>query len=155
MKASEVPVPCACTTVRRGARVLARTYDASLARSGMNVTQLAVMRAILRHPNEPLTRAADDLAMDRTSLYRALASLQRKNWVKLKEAGDARSHSASVTEAGHVVLTKADAAWARTQTGIVNCFGYPRWKAFVLELQRLIECANTVAANQSVVGAKL
>jgi DNA-binding MarR family transcriptional regulator len=121
----------------------------------MNVTQLAVMRAILRHPNEPLTRAADDLAMDRTSLYRALASLQRKKWVKLNDAGDARSHSASVTESGHMVLAKADAAWARTQTGIVNCFGYARWKAFVLELQHLIDCANTVAASQFVKGARL
>ena len=55
----------------------------ALAASGMNVTQFAVMRAVERHENEPLSRVADDLAMERTSPYRALA-LERNNWIKLK-----------------------------------------------------------------------
>ena len=51
------------------ARLLARTYDRAFAGSGMNVTQFAVMRAVERRENEPLSRVADDLAMERTSLY--------------------------------------------------------------------------------------
>jgi DNA-binding MarR family transcriptional regulator len=54
--------------LHRTARLLARTYDRALAGSGMNVTQFAVMRAVARHENDPLSRVADDLAMERTSL---------------------------------------------------------------------------------------
>jgi len=39
----------------------------------MNVTQFAVMRAVARHENDPLSRVADDLAMERTSLARHAA----------------------------------------------------------------------------------
>jgi DNA-binding MarR family transcriptional regulator len=148
MNAGSVPTPCACTSVRRVARVLARAYDASLAGSGMNVTQLAVMRAILRHQKEPLTRIAEDLAMDRTSLYRALASLQRKKWINLSGGADNRSHTATVTERGNAVLSKVDPCWARVQTAVINSFGDAPWKAFVAELQRLSECANAIAVGQ-------
>ena len=68
MMTGNIPKPCACAIVRRTARLLARTYDGALAGSGMNVTQFAVMRAVERHGNEPLSRVADDLAMERTSL---------------------------------------------------------------------------------------
>jgi DNA-binding MarR family transcriptional regulator len=112
----------------------------------MNVTQLAVMRAILRHRGEPLTRVADDLAMDRTSLYRMLTSMRKRRWVSLKDGVDDRSQSASVAESGENVLRNADLKWANTQTEIIDRFGEAEWKRFVGELSRLIECANAVAA---------
>jgi DNA-binding MarR family transcriptional regulator len=154
MKQDEVPRPCACTSVRRAARVLARTYDASLVPSGMNITQLAVMRAVLRHPGEPLSRVAENLEMDRTSLYRAIDSLERKRWVSLRNEGDHRSHSASVTERGHAALAKVDPDWAQVQTAIVDRFGRANWKTFASELQRLIECADAVASSQSSMKGK-
>ena len=89
--------PCACTSVRRTARVLARTFDSALADSGLNITQLAVMRGVLRHPHEPLSRVAEDLAMDRTSLYRALGALEKQRWITLSDGADSRSRTASVT----------------------------------------------------------
>ena len=142
-----VPGPCACTSVRRASRVLARTYDASLASSGMNVTQLAVMRAVLRHPREPLTRVAEDLAMDRTSLYRMLTPMKKRKWVTLEEGVDGRTQLASITAEGKAILGRADLNWASTQTEIIDRFGQVSWKAFVAELGRLIECANAVAAK--------
>ena len=100
-----IPKPCVCASVRRTARRLARTYDSALAGSGMNVTQFAVMRAVERHENEPLSRVADDLAMERTSLYRALALLERNNWIKLKSGRDNRSRCASISGPGGRPLT--------------------------------------------------
>ena len=143
---NSAPTPCACTSVKRASRVLARTYDASLASSGMNVTQLAVMRAILRHPGEPLTRVAEDLAMDRTSLYRMLTFMQRKKWIELEGGVDGRSRSASIPDEGKAVLKRADLRWANTQIEIINRFGQASWQAFDAELGRLIECAKAVAA---------
>jgi len=96
-----------------------------------------------------MSRAAEGLEMDRTSLYRAIDSLRRKGWVSLTDEGDRRSRSASVTERGHAAMAKVDPEWAEVQTAIIDRFGRAHWKAFVLELQRLIECADAVASSHS------
>src|SRR6516162_9143304 len=99
-ESTTVPRPCACTTVRRVSRVLARAFDAALERSGLNVTQLAVLRAIQRHPGEPLMRVAEDLCMDRTSLYRAVTPMRRDGWLRISAGADARSRTAELTNKG-------------------------------------------------------
>ncbi len=149
MGSETVPRPCACTSVRRVARVLARAYDAALSETGLNITQLAVLRTVLRHPNEPLSHVSEDLAMDRTSLYRALDLLRRRHWVTLDRGVDGRSRRASITAAGLRTLEKADPAWAAAQTRIVERFGVVEWKTFVGELQRLAECARIDAVGPS------
>ena len=146
MEVDDVPRPCACTSVRRAARVLSRTYDASLVSSGMNITQFAVMRAVRRHPDEPLARIAEDLAMDRTSLYRELTNAQRKKWIKIHKDVDGRSRKVVVTEKGRNTLAKVDPNWAGIQTGLVDRFGREKWKAFSAELKRLTECADAEKA---------
>jgi DNA-binding MarR family transcriptional regulator len=146
------PRPCVCTSIRKAARVLARSYDAALATSGMNVTQLAVLRAVLRHPGEPLSRVAEDLAMDRTSLYRAIEALKKRRWVSLADGNDNRSRSASVTRSGQLALAQADPGWARTQCAIVGRFGQERWQAFVSELHHLLDCSSHIDASQRAPG---
>jgi DNA-binding MarR family transcriptional regulator len=107
----------------------------------MNVTQFAVMRAVERHENEPLSRVADDLVMERTSLYRALAVLERNNWIKLKSGRDNRSRCASISGLGWKALDRAQPDWARTQLAIVEKFGRDRWAHLVAEMQRLSQYA--------------
>jgi DNA-binding MarR family transcriptional regulator len=142
--AKTVPRPCACTTVRRVSRSLARAFDAAVGRAGLNVTQLAVLRAIQRHEGEALTRVAEDLCMDRTSLYRAVGTMQRDGWVAVQEGPDSRARSASVTPKGHRLLEAADPHWVRTQTAIIERFGRGAWAALVSELERLAACAGEV-----------
>ena len=59
---------CVCTTVKKLSRLLGRAYDEALEGSEINITQLAVMRCIIRRAGEPLCRVAEELEMDRTSL---------------------------------------------------------------------------------------
>lgn len=143
MSTSAIPRPCACTTVRRTSRTLARAFDACLEAVGLNVTQLAVLRAIQRHAGEPLTRVAEDLCMDRTSLYRAIAPMRRDGWVKITAGADARSRTAEFTANGLRVLEAADPPWRRLQTDIIEHFGRQRWASLVAELARLADCVRT------------
>ena len=113
----------------------------------MGVTQLAVLRAIQRHEGEALSRAAEDLRMDRTSFYRALAPMRRDGWIVLAKGPTARARSASVTPKGQRALEAADPPWARTQRTIVNKFGPDAWASLVAELERLSECAEGVAVK--------
>jgi len=144
----DVPRPCACASVRKTARVLARTYDSALVDTGLNVTQLAVMRAVRRHPHEPLTRVAEDLAMERTSLYRALGALEKQRWVTVHNGPDGRTRTAAVTAAGEAALDRAEPGWAWTQRTLIERFGAPQWQTLVAELQRLADCAQELAPRE-------
>jgi len=47
---SMVPGPCACTSVRKAARVLARTFDSGLAGSGLNIRNWRAARRAAPSP---------------------------------------------------------------------------------------------------------
>ena len=115
----------------------------------MNVTQLAVLRAIERHPGESLSRVAEDLVMDRTTLYRALAVLEKCGWVKQGDGTDARSRRAFITRKGQEALSKAHPAWASTQVALIEKFGASRWQRFVRDMALLADCANSLQPEQT------
>ncbi len=141
-------IPCFCTTVKKLSRLLARKYDDVLARSGINVTQLAVMRCISRRQGEPLARIADELEMDRTSLYRAIAPMVRNGWLNMVDGIGARSRTAIITRKGAQVLAKAGKSWDRIQDRLIGRFGKTKWIALVAELNKLAECAEAVSETQ-------
>ena len=138
--------------MRKAARVLARTFDSALADSGLNITQLAVLRAVLRHPYEPLSRVAEDLAMDRTSLYRALAAMEKQHWVTMRDGPDSRTRTALLTRTGEAVLSRADPGWTSTQRALIERFGAAQWQNLVAELRRLGDCAEAVNSTADTDG---
>ncbi len=140
-------LPCACTTIKKLSRILARSYDDALADSGINITQFAVMRCIARWTGEPLSRVAEELEMDRTSLYRAIAPMIRDGWLEMAPGTDARSRSAKMTRKGKQLLAKAAVPWNSTQERLLGSFGEDAWKALVGELNRLADSAEAENAQ--------
>jgi DNA-binding MarR family transcriptional regulator len=87
-------------------------------------------------------RVAEDLCMDRTSLYRAIAPMQRAGWLTISAGANARSRAAEFTAKGLRVLEAADPAWGSLQTATIERFGRHKWTALVAELERLSACAQ-------------
>jgi DNA-binding MarR family transcriptional regulator len=139
-------VPCACTTVKKLSRILGRTYDAALTGSGINITQLAVMRCISRRDGEPLVRVAEELEMDRTSLYRAINPMVRNGWIVLAQGTDARSRTAKITKKGIQLLAKAGGKWDKIQGSLIEQFGRSAYASLIGELHRLADCAAAAGA---------
>lgn len=127
--------------------MLGRVYDSALAPSGINVTQFAVMKCISRRHGEPLARIAEELEMDRTSLYRAIAPMVRDGWITLAPGTDSRSRSAVVTRKGLRVLAKAATQWEQIQNHLIGTFGKSDWSAMVKALHRLGECAESAGVR--------
>jgi hypothetical protein len=92
-------------------------------------------------------RVADDLCMDRTSLYRAVAPMQRDGWLTISAGAVARSRAAAFTIKGRRVLEAAGPAWGRTQTAIIDRFGRDKWAVLVAELERLAACARAAGST--------
>jgi DNA-binding MarR family transcriptional regulator len=129
--AAAIELPCACTTLRKAARAVSRIYDDALAAADMNVTQLAILRATGRAGADgvPLSRLAESLVMDKTSLYRGLGPLIRSGWVAVKQAGKGRTKLVRLTAKGRRVTDAAAKHWEAAQSTVVEAFGVGRWAA--------------------------
>lgn len=92
----------------------------------MTTAQFAVLREIGRGEPSPLSRLAEQLVMDRTSLYRAIAPIEAKGWVTIA-AGPGKAKHASLTAAGRAAMTGAESDWEGVQRRIVDAMGEARW----------------------------
>ncbi len=126
--------------MKKLSRVLGKTYDAKISAAGINITQLAVLRCIARRGGEPLVRIAEEMEMDRTSLYRAIAPMVRDGWLTVEEGTDARFRSAKVTAKGRRLLVGADKRWAVVQKQLIGRFGKSAYRSLMSELHRLADC---------------
>jgi DNA-binding MarR family transcriptional regulator len=135
-------LPCVCTTLRKASRAATRLYDERLADSGMTITQFAVLRNLAREGDLPLSRLADLLVMERTSLYRTLAPIEAHGWVTITADDRGRTKRATITSAGHDALNRATSAWEETQKDIVGAIGIPAWQALEQQLARLVDATR-------------
>lgn len=127
-------LPCACSVVRRTGRALTRRYDEILAPSGLRVTQYAVLATLARHGPIGMSRLADDLATDRTTLTRTLAPLQRDGLIQVALGQDRRTRVVDVTAAGAAALERARPLWLDAQAQVATIVGPDRLAALVGEL---------------------
>lgn len=133
--------PCACTALRKAARAVGRVYDDALAEAGMTTAQFAILRHVAREQPVPLSRLADSLVMDRTSLYRALAPLEAKGWVGVS-AGAGKAKLAALTPEGRAAMEGAEADWAGVQDRIVGTIGAETWAGLETGLRALTALAQ-------------
>ena len=63
---------CACANLRKAARVVTQAYDKALKPTGLRATQFTVIATLATEGDAPLTRLAEALVMDRTTLTRNL-----------------------------------------------------------------------------------
>jgi len=112
---------CACTTLRRAARAVTAAYDASLAPSGLRITQYSILRRLARLGPLPVTRLAAEAALDRSTMGRNLNPLERRGLVRI-EVGDAdqRERIAYLTAAGEAAMKAALPHWRKAQQRIAT-----------------------------------
>lgn len=134
--------PCVCTTLRKAARAVGRVYDEALAGCGMTTAQFAILRHIARGGSVPLSRLADGLVMDRSSLYRALAPLEQRGWVAVS-AGPGKAKLASLTPAGKAAMAAGEGDWEAAQVRLVGAMGEDAWAGLNAGLRGLTELART------------
>ena len=130
---------CACTTLRKASRSVARLYERHLAEVGLTATQFAILRALERRGPSNLRPLADELVMERTSLYRAIAPLERSGLVAIEpDAGDARARRGSLTAAGRERIALALPRWRAAQDSFLEGFGAATYARFLEDLHRAV-----------------
>jgi DNA-binding MarR family transcriptional regulator len=150
---SPADLPCACTTLRKASRAVARLYESHLAQAGLSATQFAILRALERRGASNLRPLADELVMERTSLYRAIAPLERSGLVVIEaDSSDARARRAALTTAGRERIAVALPHWEAAQRAFIEGFGIGEYGGFIDELRHAIAQVEPAARGRASAG---
>jgi DNA-binding MarR family transcriptional regulator len=124
---------------------VARSYETELAAAGVTATQMAILRALEREGAQELSRLAERLVLERTSLYRALGPLEANGFVLVKPSTDARAKVASLSASGRRKIAEALPHWRRAQDGFVGRLGVAEWEVLATKLDRLLASLDAAA----------
>lgn len=108
----------------------------------MTVIQFSILRTISRSEQLPLIELAKALVMERTTLYRALAPLERRGWVAIDDA-DGRAKLARLTERGRKAMADATGAWEDAQRRVIGGLGPGDWARLEKSLSKLVAVARS------------
>src|SRR5712672_3962082 len=127
--ANELLTRCACFDLRRATRAISRMYDDFLRDAGLNITQFALLRLIRTERELSISTLGRYMVMDRTSITRALAPLERDGLIHSRPGADKRIRIVSVTNKGRKLVEDAEPKWRQAQEALMQTIGEDRWRA--------------------------
>ena len=126
---NELLAECACFDLRKATRAVSRMYDDFLRDEGLNITQFSVLRLICTEKALSISTLGRYMVMDRTSITRALAPLERDGLIKSRPGADKRIRMVSVTNKGRKLIEEAEPKWRQAQEALMETVGENRWHA--------------------------
>ena len=138
---AEVAAGCACRNLRRTARAVTQHYDDTLRPSGLRITQFTLLVAVALSEPVPITRLADALDLDRTTLARDLKPLTEQGLLEISAGEDKRTRMVRLTVQGREAIARAYPLWRQAQARIVQGSGADRRQAVAGGLEEVAALA--------------
>ncbi len=130
---------CVANRLRRADRAVMQYYDAALRPFGLKMTQLSLLVALRLRAPVTIQDLAKTMVMDRTTLTRNLAALQRQGLVRVEPGEDRRTREARLSAAGHDMLARAYPEWRKAQSRVRRKLGAERARRLVAELTAAVD----------------
>ena len=138
MKGAAIGGACLSLNLRRAARVVSRRYDEALRPIGITVGQFSILSTLLSGQALPISKVADLLGMDRTTLTRNLRPLRRRDLLtSVDDPADRRSHQVALTAVGKALMTEAIPLWEKVQRQNLRRLEKGDWAEVKTVLDRL------------------
>lgn len=128
---SRVPATCMGLHIRRASRIVTQIYDLALRPMGLVVNQFTLLAAIHLIESAPITRLAQELFTDQTTLTRNLKLLEKRGLVAIAPGDDRRVKLVSLTAEGQSVLAQALPLWEQAQAEVKEHFGQQKWQTLL------------------------
>jgi DNA-binding MarR family transcriptional regulator len=134
---------CLCASLRRAARSVTQVYERELRVSVPQFTLLYVL------DKQPLIQAqmAELLTMDRTTLTRTLALMERRGLIRGASGDDKRERQWLITAAGRKLFSEIRPRWEKAQRRLRERLGEQRWELLLGELTTVAAGARYRAAD--------
>lgn len=130
---------CAHANLRKALRVVSQAYDAALKPSGLRATQFTLLAVVAGRGELPLSKLAEILVMDRTTLTRNLKPLVRQGWLSIGREDDERVRLISATDAGRQIVAEATPLWRDVQSRVSKGLGDERLSGMINDLNAVAE----------------
>jgi DNA-binding MarR family transcriptional regulator len=136
---------CMCYNLRKTSRAITQFYDRMLEPSGLAITQFSLLVGLSISQSPTITKMANEMIIDRTTLTRSLSVLQHQGLVKITESGnDKREKNIIITSKGKELLAKALPLWEKAQSTIIEKFGKENCNDMLLELPKIIKLTGYI-----------
>ncbi len=132
---------CTCLNLRKATRAVTQFYDDVLRPTGLRMTQFSLLMLIRGAGRVRITDLAEAAVMDRTTLKRNLALLERDGLVRIEPGDDARVREVVLTKMAETRLVAAFPYWERAQTRITGKLGQGRADRLLGDLAAAIASA--------------
>jgi DNA-binding MarR family transcriptional regulator len=126
---------CTSFNLRKASRAVTQFYDDALRGTGLKSTQFSLLAAASAAGTISISRLADEMAMDRTTLTRNLKPLENEGLLRVAAGADKRVRNVTVTPEGEALLDKAMPKWRKAQTRLIDKLGDERWGDLLRQLQ--------------------
>jgi DNA-binding MarR family transcriptional regulator len=148
-----VAAECAGGGLRRASRAISRFYEAAFAPLDLTATQFSILVAVQLAGSIPLSRLAEVLVLDRTSLYRAVKPLVRRRCLRILPGQTRRERTAALTGVGGRLLADALPIWRRIQEQFVGALGPRAWAALSSGLRQVVPTVQALETGTRAAAA--
>jgi DNA-binding MarR family transcriptional regulator len=138
-KAREIAQGCLANSLRRADRAVMTYYDEALRPFGLRMTQMSLLVALRLGQPVTIQDLARRLVMDRTTLSRNLAPLERRGLVTAAPGADRRTRLVSLTGAGEALLTQVHPEWRKAQARVARRLGKDKVESLMRQLSTTVE----------------
>ncbi len=133
---------CTAANVRRSSRAITRFYANYLSDLDLEPTQYSLLVACALLESVTLSNLADLFVIDRSTLARNLAIMERNGLININKGEDKRTRIIKLTKNGENILSKAIPLWKKAQQEIENNFGHKRLTNLINEMKTLTQLAQ-------------
>ncbi len=130
---------CAGGNLRRASRAVTQFYAEIMAPLGIEPTQFTLLTACAVAGPAPISVLADALAMDRTTLKRNVALLEKQELVSVREGRDRRVRVVELSAKGRATLVNALPLWEKAQSRIADGLGRVGLTALLNNLSAVVD----------------
>jgi DNA-binding MarR family transcriptional regulator len=129
--------------LRKATRAVTQLYDRHLRPSGLKGTQFSILAVLANTGPSRLSRLAEVLVMDRTTLSRNLEPLERDGLVSVTSGKDRRTRQVALRPRGRKALAGALPLWEAAQEQVLRELGGAgRWREILKDLMLLQSVAR-------------
>jgi len=133
---------CTCGELRKAARAITILYDDAIKSSGLLSTQFGVLEVICNSDSTRISNLAEKQGMDRTTLTRNLAVLERQGFIKISSGKDHRTRIVTATQKGRSAIAKAIPLWNEVQRELKQQMGENSWCELMQNLGHFVMVAD-------------
>ena len=126
---NELLAECACDDLRKATRTVTRMYEDFLRDEELSVTQFSLLSVIRAGKELSVSTLGRDMGLDRSSITRALAPLERDGLIHSRPGADKRIRIVSVTNKGRKLVEDAAPKWRQAQEALMQTIGEDCWRA--------------------------